>query len=331
MWHRACSNLELGINDLANQHPRLRRLWPSTWWMSFPAISPSKGQEALAGDGEPNGWLLARPHRFAGTAHQMATWIAGYTLAQRYGLALLPAAIDHRWAQHLHLDAHYGPAAPASAKRIRLPSISGDWDSAGIALLDAIVRRDRVEPAVFVLAYDQHWWDMRSAEGALRAAYWHGRDDWAAEFPNGRLSIHVRRGDIREMVGTAAGDQAWMDSEWFAKVARRCVEERLQEGRALSSIEVSSQEFDPLLDGDLWTLGLPVGWILSDDPIEAFRSLASAEILLGSPSGFSYLAGMVNRGTVVMPEHFWHPLPENDHWRTASRLGELSDGVRRRK
>ncbi len=261
----------------------------------------------------------------------MATWIAGYTLAQRYGLALLPAAIDRRWAQHLNLDAHYGTPAPDGAKRIRLPSISGDWDTAGLALLDAIVMRSRAQPAVFVLAYDQHWWDMRPAEKALRVAYWRGRDHSATELANGRLSIHVRRGDIREMVGTAAGDQAWMDSEWFATVARRCVEDRLEDGCALKQIEVCSQEFDPSLDRDLRALGLPVGWILSDDPIEAFRSLASAEILLGSPSGFSYLAGMVNRGTVVMPEHFWHPLPANDHWTLANRSGELSSAVTRRR
>ncbi|MDP4013828.1 MAG: hypothetical protein U0990_02625 [Candidatus Nanopelagicales bacterium] len=251
----------------------------------------------------------------------MSTWIAGYILAERYGLSLLPASIDPRWADYLNLRALYGPHPPDRARRVRLPPIGGDQDPAGLGLLDAIVTRYRDERPVFILAYDQHWWDMRPAEEALRNAFWQSPSRSGQAVDNGRLAIHVRRGDIRGLLGTASGDQAWMDGEWFTRVAGRCVEERRSTQHPITEVVVSGQEFDGEIDRGLELLGLPVSWLVSDDPIEAFDSLAGAQVMLGSPSGFSYLAGMVNRGKVLMPDHFWHPLPANEHWTKVDKSG----------
>jgi hypothetical protein len=45
--------------------------------------------------------------------------------------------------------------------------------------------------------------------------------------------------------------------------------------------------------------------------IGAFRLLATSEIMIGSRSGFSYTAGLVNPGKIYFPTGFWHKVPDD--------------------
>lgn len=328
-WLRLRLRVESEVSSAAVRNPGMRRLWRRSWRLAHQSPPPSRANRPT----DPSGWIMTRSHPFAGIGHQMGTWFAGYCLAKRQGFGLLPASIDDRWARHLNLQACYSPCQPpVRPRQIRLPPIRSERDAAGMALLDAIMACGESRPAVFRLAFNQYWWDWTPAEAEFRAAYWsRGLRAQAPPDDIQRLAMHIRRGDIREMRGTPLGDQRWVAGDWFVNVARQCVEDRGRSTRPIEVIECCSQEFDAGMDEDLRRIGLPVKWQVSEDPTEAFDALASAHIMIGSPSGFSHLAGMVNRGIALMPSQYWHRIPEDEHWMRVDPTGELKQGLAGRR
>jgi hypothetical protein len=57
-----------------------------------------------------------------------------------------------------------------------------------------------------------------------------------------------------------------------------------------------------------------VNWCLDSDPYEAFYNLTLADILVTSPSAFSYQAGLLCRGLKIANHPWWQEIPDNDEW-----------------
>lgn len=314
LWLRGTSRALIRRNSIAVDHPVLRRAWPSTWRMS----SPTAGAPPL------RGWIHSRSHLLAGIGHQMGTWFAGFSLSKRYGLELLPASISPTWAAHLNLAAHYSPVPSGRVRRVHLPPIRSERDTHGLDLLDAIVHREAHRPVIFEVAFNQYWWDWMPAEAAFRDAYWQNHRVVRAEPDEKTLAVHIRRGDIGALRGTPSIDRRWLEADWFTTVALACIESLHGTSGQLTKIVCCSQEFDSEVDRNLRPAGLPIEWNVEEDPFSAFDTLASADVMVGSPSGFSQLAGMLNRGTAVMPTTYWHNIPRDDHWLPAGPTGQLS-------
>ena len=50
--------------------------------------------------------------------------------------------------------------------------------------------------------------------------------------------------------------------------------------------------------------------IVIDDPFEAFDRLVEARILITDKSSFSYVAGLLNRNTVIYRDYWYPPMPD---------------------
>lgn len=57
-----------------------------------------------------------------------------------------------------------------------------------------------------------------------------------------------------------------------------------------------------------------VNWCLDSDPYEAFYNLSLADILVTSPSAFSYQAGLLCRGIKIANHPWWQEIPDDDEW-----------------
>ena len=53
---------------------------------------------------------------------------------------------------------------------------------------------------------------------------------------------------------------------------------------------------------------------LDSDAYESFYNLTLADILITSPSAFSYMAGMLCEGLKLANYPWWHDIPERDDW-----------------
>ena len=57
-----------------------------------------------------------------------------------------------------------------------------------------------------------------------------------------------------------------------------------------------------------------VNWCLDSDPYEAFYNLTLADVLVTSPSAFSYQAGLLCRGLKIANHPWWQEIPDGPEW-----------------
>jgi hypothetical protein len=55
-------------------------------------------------------------------------------------------------------------------------------------------------------------------------------------------------------------------------------------------------------------------FFLDRDPIWTFHQMASADILVTSPSGFSFTAGLMSHGLKLARTPWWHEIPRTEGW-----------------
>jgi hypothetical protein len=153
--------------------------------------------------------------------------------------------------------------------------------------------------------------------------------EYATRIPSNalKIAVHIRRGDL--LPGRQFDDlsKRMLPDAWYLRIVECII-------RAASEQPLVIYIVSEGLDGQYCSeQGLPVVWqeILSrhrcsvveliDRPfVESFRVLVGADILVGSKSGMTHLAGMLGEQTKFVPR-MWHS------YRGASRVLELGDEV----
>jgi hypothetical protein len=145
------------------------------------------------------------------------------------------------------------------------------------------------------------------------------------------IAIHIRRGDL--LPGRQFSDLSsrMLPDEWYLKILRV----------ALSAIHkpVAIHIYSEGKDGRYYSeAGTPFSWkqYFADSPHEihehidgdflsTFHHLMNADLLIGSKSGMSHLAGMLNQNIKIMPK-MWHSYRGADKLLEVSSINsELSD------
>jgi hypothetical protein len=54
--------------------------------------------------------------------------------------------------------------------------------------------------------------------------------------------------------------------------------------------------------------------VLGGDPTAAFDRLVDSDVLVASPSGFSFIAGLVSQAITLFPAQWWHAIPDEPRW-----------------
>ena len=137
------------------------------------------------------------------------------------------------------------------------------------------------------------------------------------------VAVHIRRGDL--LPGRQFSDLAsrMLPDAWYLEIINtiaRNTQKKL-------AIHIFSEGRDGIYHSES---GLPFSWkthfqntpyevneYIDSDFMSAFHHLLHADVLIGSKSGMSHLAGMLNQQTKIMPK-MWHS------YRGANRLLEVS-------
>lgn len=155
-----------------------------------------------------------------------------------------------------------------------------------------------------------------------------------------RIALHVRRGDL-----FFAAPERLIGNQYYLRIAREITASLDRLGiphvfelytevptsaftvtaasYGLGDMVTSDVQVTPDLDGLRDFDALPhLRKFINTDPVETLQRLATADILVMSRSAFSYLAGLLNPGGIMIYNTFRHPpMP---HWLRANDTGQFA-------
>lgn len=273
-----------------------------------------------AGAIEGRRFLTALPHPFCGIGHGFAEWHTAYQWAQMLGLEFVHIPLKGEW------DHFFGLGGLPSYEQVlkeykptivRVPYAQG-W-SEGLDVFPDIkefidsIRSDK--DLLFVLSDGQNSFDHISGARPFRNLF-EENGDWqslAQHHRRGKLNVavHLRRGDVAQMAEAKVGNwqQRYVAEEWFVTMMDAVVEAA---GQAQPCFHIYSQgEQD---DFPLVRERSDICFHLDSCEEETLFNMARADILIMSPSGFSYLASMLSSGLRIAPYPWWHNIPGDENW-----------------
>ena len=276
----------------------------------------------------------------AGIGHQLACWNTALIFSLRYNLNFvhhpLHSSGNDNWENFLEFGegelSHCSVVGDNSVKIVNLPRI---WridreDIDGHRIFERIVESERLNASrkiLFQLNSDHFAYDQTVTSEVLRKKYWNARakNPIDSVYREDKLNIacHVRRGDIvREKTKEQDFENLenrWLDNMYFINVINN-INEILNEHTV--DIHVFSQgsiaefsEFEELKN---------VTYHLDLDACLTFHHMATSNILILSPSSFSYKAGMISTGIKIARYPWWHEIPEDSEWIRSSKDGNFS-------
>ena len=292
------------------------RSWEQSPWLYRSFLRYRFGTSVGIGTTQPAHFLTVRSHTGANIGHQLTNCLAGHLLAKQYGLTYVHQPFSRpEWETFLGMGYGVQTFAELRAteiKVVRLPQLP-KTQMPGF-LETALTRTYHRQPVLFSLN-DLSCRDLTSAVPLLRRQYEHARQlaPMASYFTADRLNValHIRRGDVAKMRAENDSNwrERWVEVDYFVNVARGIIQ-------ALPAVPIAfhvysqgnTPELDPLR-------ALPnVHFHLDEDARISFHHMSIADILVCSPSSFSFKAGMISRGVKLMKYPWWHDVPDNDEW-----------------
>lgn len=304
-------------------------LYPAYWRLVLGTGGLSGGSAS-----EQRRFMVAIPNQDAGIGHQLGNWIAGLLYADRHRLTYAPHPLNPPdWDRFLGLSEYSARYRDVTGDRrirhVQLPFVRGPDDVIGLEIMWRIVTGlDSEDGVAFYLERDQSVHDQTTAAGTLRARYAAARagSPIASVFDDGRVgvAVHVRRGDVSMMRLRDSGNwrQRWLKDEYFVSVVKGLAGKF---GSDALDVHVFSQgdpsqfsAFESLPNAHLH---------LDEDVFWTFHQLVEADILVMSPSSFSYVAGIISTGAKVARFPWWHHLPDSDGWFQSDDSGVFPAGA----
>lgn len=277
----------------------------------------------LLSQGQPEGprFLTALPHQLSGIGHSSSEWNTAYIWAENLGLTFVNTPMPGVWSRLLGFGADAMTFDQAMTRWrptvVRLPYV--EWNGASARPLEQLrpvidaIRSP--EPLLFVLADGQNTYDHTPNAEQLRNEFrahgaWQGFP-LHAKAGRTNVAVHIRRGDVAAMRDSAHPDweTRYVPQDWFHKVLTSLAQE-IREQQLLFHIysQGSYDEFSQFA-----SIG-ECKFHLGCDEYETFINMVFADILVMSPSGFSYLAGLLSEGRKIARTPWWHHLPDSPDW-----------------
>jgi hypothetical protein len=279
-----------------------------------------KGRKVLA-LGKPEGrrFMTAIPHPFCGIGHSHSEWHAAFQWAPLLDLEFVHIPLKVHWDKFFGLENL--PRYKAIIREfnpiiLRVPYAA--W-SRGADAFPAIrsfiegVRSDR--NLLFVLADGQNAYDHITHAGAFKTLF-ESKGDWQhlplhKEAGKVNVAVHLRRGDVAQMAAAKSSNwnERYVPEEWFVGVMDELRTQFAGSDRVFHIYSQGTEEDFPL------TRNRPdIMFHLDAGEEETLLNMAKADVLVMSPSGFSYLAAMLSEGLKVARYPWWHWIPEGNNW-----------------
>ena len=264
-----------------------------------------------------NMYVAAVPHPTSGIGHAFANWNAGFITANRLGFQFANIPLLHGWDEFLGFSNtgpnYHGLIKSRAVPVFSMPKICGKAHDEIDHFLQLIanVRSD----TIFRLAFGQSLLDYSSNRKELGRLF-RTNGNWkslSVHLVPGRINVavHLRRGDVSTMAEKHLGNWKlrFVSEDWFTRIMDAIPQVGL---RYPPSFHIYSQgqvsDFPELAERT------DVVFHLDADEKETMLNMIKADILLMSPSGFSFLAGLLSEGLKIARIPWWHHLPDDDDW-----------------
>lgn len=284
-------------------------------------LSARAGQNKGDGGGR---YLLATAHRTAGIGHALSEYNTGLLMARGFGLEFLHSSLASPWEEFLGFASGYTAAEPfwkqGDFELVRLPRV--DWKAGDpIEELRSTVDSIRSSGNLLFVPFDgQNSFVQHTTGSELRKIYWFYKQRSGEKVLREpgclNVAVHIRRRNAMDMKNPSVHDTSgaeyrarYLDLEYF-EILMQSILTALPEERVVFHIfsQGTPDGFEPLLRfGDV-RLHLDV------DQYNTFHNMACADVLITSPSSFSYKAGMLNPGLKLTRYPWWHEVPQDEEW-----------------
>ncbi len=281
-------------------------------------------------------YITEVPVYLAGFGHGLGGWRTGLMSAERFGLeyAYTPM-VNREWETTLDLGHDLDKAKELISrgyKKVRLPYYDMNRKES-CDLIRQIIESYRGRNVVFYNEYQQ-WTadgDDRKGDVRIRELFWSSpkrkTDSLLYEADTVNVAVHIRRGDVT--VGLANGDESmkvrWLELSYYKELIAALSGQVFKDTKIRFYIFSEGEEED---FSELKESGAELVFCLKMSAPESFLHLCYADILLTAPSGFSMIAGAINRGVKITPEGNFLVAPRETSWIRAGKNGELPEGAK---
>jgi len=275
----------------------------------------------LASDfvGAQPAYVLAIPHYTTGIGHSVMELNTAVVRAQRWGLKYLHMPLREPWEGFFSFGDDEDQSADVMARKpiiIDLPYVPLPDDPEQESRLNGLIQGFRSEQlVVFRLFPKTSVFAQSEGSSFLRGKYMkrRGADPIENLLEDGKVNvaIHIRRGDIMAMMKAGVGSwrERYVDLDYFVDLAK---EVEALCGRNRVCFNIFSQ--GDLADFQVFDCLSNVHYRLDYDVFASFHNLVMADVLIGSPSSFSYLPSLFSDGVKIFRSPFWHDLPDEPEW-----------------
>lgn len=274
-------------------------------------------------------YVTAIPNTRAGIGHTLSEYITGRIWAHKAGVTYAHCQLVEPWESIMHFQGDAPtlrelkkrgiktfkmPRHPSDPEKLDYKEITAKWASLA-----------KEGPVCFVLGDGQNAYDIAYPSRELRQLY-RSHPDFEKRLDvrvkdKINVSVHVRRRNQADMLNPSVHDvnspayrARYLEGDYFLSLCR-IIEE------VLGADEVQFNLFsqgDPEAFSDFKVLK-NLRLCLETDQYETFHNLTLSDILIVSPSSFSFKAGMLCPGLKFAKYPWWHEVPEDDEW---IRVGE---------
>ena len=266
-------------------------------------------------------YITSVPYATTGFGHRFGEWNVGRVVARKLGVIFANPGLHDGWDELLGLVNLYPPAMEVlrspDCDYIRIPYI--EWRNNPFVLdeiCEIIQKRFRFRRKTLLALGDgqnlyQHNVYLEELMNEFAAVNL-GKANTTPNNPKEiKIAVHIRRGDIVKWKERKIGNWAerYVDLAWFIEQMneiRQCLWDRC------FRFEIHSQgnpedfkELSGIPDTKLF-LNLPEK--------QCFVKMVDADILILSPSSFSFTAGLLSRGVKLAKSPWTHMIPEHPLW-----------------
>jgi hypothetical protein len=318
-------------------------IYPSYWRYLFTNILSNFGmwqlhQANIDKLSNNTRYLTGIPNPYAGIGHQLCNWNTAFIFASKYNLKFVHYPFTSKlkksdWDKFLGFgegELQYDEIIKNKLlKIVKLPRIWWNTDDKiGQDIVNKIINCTYLGSNIlFHLDSDQSVYDYTVVQKEMRTKYWNTRNKNPInyEFKQDRLNIavHIRRGDILKLNKNEKNFQErWLDNKYFINIIN-AIKNLLPEANI--DIHIFSQgnssdfkEFEKIDN---------VVYHLDEDEYQTFHSMIVADILLLSPSSFSYFTGLISKGLKIAKYPWLHEIPEDSEWIRSDKNGSFNPQV----
>lgn len=270
-------------------------------------------------------YLTWTPNHCAGIGHQAAGWMSAWGFAKALGLTFVHRPFSEPWDDFLGFGAgelHPKIVRKLIAKSRTLPRLPGEIPAdLNHPFAHMVAHYSPKGKTLFRCEFDQAQENLNLVAEDVSQKFFSRHPELQRQGPFLTVVAHIRRGDamVQPPPSSDLKHSRFLPEEYYANLIHS-----LQSfaGDLPVRFEICSDgsphEF-PILSK------IPfVTFRLGESATQSFTRLATADILIVGRSGFSFLAGMVNRGIKIATVPWWHSIPES--WQQID-LENWSDGI----